>query len=229
MTEAGRKKVKKKFDNDQKQLRQNWEGYHLLEFAKTIRPGTQDTKGRNELDDLFESNGVGGFQTLQKLPSDNSAFTTEKSEGVFESLAAFQDIPTFVCFINFLEFCRDSESRRPLDVFDGDDKLYVEVDDKREVVTLDYAIDDFKNHAKAVEEKLKRESSQDSTEHADSIQPQLTIPQADEENKNYYASVAIKVVIGRDKQKERLEAFLKCDKNVARIQLAGEPGQRKSR
>lgn len=228
MTVTVREKVKERLNNDQEQLRQNWEGYHLLKFANKIRPIKQDTIRRKELDDLLDRNGIDGFETLQKLPSDN-AFTTDKSEGVFKSLAEFQDIPTFVCFINFLEFCRDSEPRRPLDVFEGNEKLSVEVDGKRKVVTLDYAIDNFKKHAKAVEEKLKRESSQNCTEQPSSIQPQLTIPQPKEHNDNYYANTVIKTVIGRDEQKARLNAFLKCDLTVAWFQLAGVAGQGKSR
>lgn len=229
MTGAVRRNVRKRLNKNQKQLRQNWEGYHLLEFAKTIRPVKQDTKRRKELDDHLVSNGIGGFETLQKLPADNkTAFTTEKSDGVFESLAEFQDIPTFVCFLNFLEFCRNSIPRRPLDVFDGNDTLSIEIDGKRKAVTLDYAIDDFKRHAKTVEERLKLESSQSSTGQADPIQPRLTIPQARENNPNYFAN-AVLDVIGRDEQKSRLKAFLECDKNVAWFQLAGVAGQGKSR
>lgn len=228
MTGKVRQKIKDKLNNDKKQLRQNWEGYHLLEFATTIRPVKQDTKRRKELDDFLDRNGIGGFEALQKLPSDNSAFTTEKSEGVFESLAAFLDIPTFVCFLNFLEFCRNSEPRRPLDVFDGENKISIEIDDERKVVTLDNAIDGFKKHTKAAEEEFRRKSSQNKSEHSDPIQPRLATPEAKEGNKNYYANAALEV-IGRDEQKKRLSAFLEYDKKVAWFQLAGEAGQGKSR
>lgn len=229
MTGAVRRNVKERLNKNQKQLRQNWEGYHLLEFAKTIRPVKQDTKRRKELDDHLVSNGIGGFETLQKLPADNkTAFTTEKSDGVFESLAEFQDIPTFVCFLNFLEFCRNSIPRRPLNVFDGNDTLSIEIGGKRKVVTLDYAIDDFKRHAKIVEERFKLESSQSSTGQADPIQPRLTIPQARKNSPNYFAN-AVLDVIGRDIQRTRLKTFLEYGNNVTWFQLAGDAGQGKSR
>lgn len=61
-----------------------------------------------------------------------------------------------------------------------------------------------------------------------SNQPRLTIPQARERNLNYFAN-AVLDVIGRDDQKARLKAFLKCDKNVSWFQLAGVAGQGKSR
>ena len=61
-----------------------------------------------------------------------------------------------------------------------------------------------------------------------SIQPQLTVPKARENNENYYADTVLQV-IGRDKQKVRLGEFLHSDLNVAWFQLAGGAGQGKSR
>ena len=62
-----------------------------------------------------------------------------------------------------------------------------------------------------------------------SNQPELTKPQANKDNQNYYANKAIEKVIGRTAQEERLENFLNCDMNVGWFQLAGEAGQGKSR
>lgn len=234
MTGPSRIQIANKFQNEIKLIQQNWEGYHLLKFANTIRPKKQNEKGRNELDKLLESNGVGGFQELQRLPSSKkSAFTQEKSDGVFKSLAEFQNIPLLVCFLNFLEFCRNFKPLRPLKVFNGKGSLSITIDGKKVPVTLDYAIDDIKQHIKNEEERLRKEElecelSRRGIKQPSPIQPRLTIPQARENNPNYFANAVLKV-IGRDEQKARLKAFLECDKNVAWFQLAGVAGQGKSR
>lgn len=249
MTGSGRQKALEKVadqllnDREKNQyLRLNWEGYHLLKFANTIRPPRQDKKARGRLDSILGDNEIGGFNELQILPSSKkTAFTTEKSEGVFESLAAFQDIPTLVCFLNFLEFCRDSIPPRPLKVFDGDDPLPpVIIDGEVRPITLDFAIEGIEKHIKEYieleeerleKEKLEKESSLNAIEQQRPIQPLLTIPQAKEKNANYYAN-AVLDVIGREKEKARLRNFLECDlrnSNVAWFQLAGVAGQGKSR
>lgn len=238
MTGSGRQKVLEEVpdQHDKNQyLRLNWEGYHLLEFANTVRPPKDDEDGTIRLDGFLESNGIGGFKELQTLPSSKkTAFTKAKSKRVFESLAAFQEIPTIVCFLNFLEFCRDSNPSRPLKVFDGDDPLPPVIIDGEEIpITLDFAIEDIKKHIKFEEEsfkkeKLENESSLNAIEQQKTIQPVLTIPQAKENNTNYYANAVLQV-IGREEEKARLGAFLDCDLDVAWFQLAGVAGQGKSR
>ncbi|MGI0000497.1 MAG: hypothetical protein ACRD6Q_04670, partial [Nitrososphaeraceae archaeon] len=244
MTGSGRQKALEKapdqlYTNDKKTqyLRLNWEGYHLLEFANAVRPPKNDGDGTIRLDGFLVDNSIGGFKELQTLPSSTkTAFTTSKSKRIFESLAAFQNIPTLVCFLNFLEFCRDSN--RPLKVFNGDDALPpVIIDGKKIPVTLDYAIEGIKKHIKKYieleeerlkNEKLEKESSLKESEQPKAVQPLLTIPQAKENNSNYYANAVLQM-IGRKKEKARLGAFLDCELNVAWFQLAGVAGQGKSR
>lgn len=246
MTGSGRQKALEKvadqlLNNREKNqyLRLNWEGYHLLEFANTVRPQKNDEDGTIKLDGFLAGNSIGGFKQLQTLPSSKrTAFTTAKSKRVFESLAAFQDIPTIVCFLNFLEFCRDSNPPRPLKVFNGDDPLPpVIIDGKKIPLTLDYAIESIKKHIeeqieleeeRLKKEKLEKESSLKESEQPKAVQPLLTVPQAKENNVNYYANAVLEV-IGREKEKARLAAFLDCDLDVAWFQLAGVAGQGKSR
>jgi hypothetical protein len=90
-----------------------------------------DEDGTIRLDGFLASHGIRGFKELQALPSSKkTAFTKAKSKCVFESLAEFQDIPTIVCFLNFLEFCRDSNPPRPLNIFNGDDRLFEPLKEK---------------------------------------------------------------------------------------------------
>lgn len=91
----------------------------------------------------------------------------------------------------------------------------------------------FENHRKTVDKILNASQSppenKTSIKEPPTIQPRLTIPKPKTGNDNYYANAALDV-IGRQKEKELLEAFLlECDLNVAWFQLAGVAGQGKSR
>ncbi|SFF03201.1 hypothetical protein SAMN05428977_10441 [Nitrosomonas sp. Nm166] len=138
MTGPGRQKVAQEFHDDLDLIRQNWEGYHLLEFANTILPKKQDVKGRKKLDALLKGYGLSGIKELQGLPSSKiSAFIQKKSNGVFKSLAEFQDIPHLVCFSNFLEFCKNSHPPRPLKVFDKNNLILTR--EEKIPVTLEHS------------------------------------------------------------------------------------------
>jgi hypothetical protein len=189
-----------------KKPRKEWEAFHLLEFATFIRDSIWDREKKRRLEKILDDKKI-SFPHLQKRACDG--YQDWKSQAIFEALSEAQGIPKLVCFLNFLEFCRDHEpDPLPLSVFNGRESTPKDVDE---------FINDIKTHIEAQKQEAKSPN-----------QPHLIVPDRKEGNPNYYAN-AVLDVIGRDKEKQRLEDFLNCDMNVAWLQLAGVAGQGKSR
>jgi Sel1 repeat-containing protein len=119
------------------------------------------------------------------------------------------------------------EDREKLEKYIKDAKEYLEKNPEKCFPQADF--EDEQDTDDTIDNHSSKNTSTSVTPSHKSNQPELTKPQADEENKNYYASAAIKKVIGRTAQEKRLEDFLECKLNVAWFQLAGEAGQGKSR
>ncbi len=210
-----------------------WEAYHLFEFVKTIRP-VNDSKKRNNLDKLLVRRcHPDGYINLVDRTCDG--YPLGKSNSIFECLAEFIDIPVYVCFLKFLEFCRDGTAKLkgplPLSTFEDNGKATVTLDTGEIVsITLDELIIDIKREINRQIEKLDAAPTQNDPRYAvpSSIQPHLIIKPASENNKNYFANAVLEV-IGRDKEEKRLREFLHCDMNFAWLQIAGVAGQGKSR
>jgi hypothetical protein len=186
-----------------KRPRKEWEAYHLLDFATSIRDSNWSAEKKSALEKSMDKREI-GFYHLQQRTCDG--YLNWISEAIFKSLAEVQGIPLLVCFLNFLEFCQ--RESRPLSVFEDKETFPKNTDE---------LISDIKTHIEAQKQEAKTPD-----------QPHLTVPESKEGNPNYYAN-AVLDVIGRGTEKQRLEDFLNCDKNVAWLQLAGVAGQGKSR
>ncbi len=185
---------------DTDEERENWDGKIFEDFTDSMPSGYHE-----KFIEQFEIQGT-RYDTYKKMHS--QGIGKEKAEIVFCFSARARRIPLEQFLTEYIVYCRNVGVYKTLKGFVGHEE------------TIEEILEEYDTNDKNISVSAEPTNQ--------SIQPRLTIPQARGENTNYYAN-AVLDVIGRDKQKAHLKAFLGCDKNVAWFQLAGVAGQGKSR
>lgn len=194
---------------DTDEERENWDGKIFEDFTDSMPSIYHET-----FKEQIEIQGIRYKETYKRTRS--QGISKEKAEIIFCFSARARRIPLEQFLTEYIVYCRNVGVYKTLQGFKGHEE------------TTDKILGEYDTNDK----NISKNTSISAEPANQLIQPRLTIPEARENNTNYFAN-AVLDVIGRDEQKARLKAFLEWgkedDKNVVWFQLAGVAGQGKSR
>ena len=108
MNRQGRLFALKKFSKESpKELRADWEGYHLLEYSTEVRARVGDAEFIRA---VKKNTNYDAFDWIQKIPTEKTVGLT-KAKTLFTVLKDAQKISLLPCLLKFLEFC-ERENRQ---------------------------------------------------------------------------------------------------------------------